>query len=107
MDFSLKMNGVSTNLYLLIILLGLYDCLIGMYWLDKNHVVLDCYNKDFTCLDEEGNSRIVQDILRPISVREISTLKLKGIFRKGAKYMHRIWKINPRIRFQVLKIIHT
>jgi hypothetical protein len=42
--------------------LGSYDCLIGMDWLHQHHVVLDCYNKALTCLDEEGNLRTVQGI---------------------------------------------
>jgi hypothetical protein len=58
----INMNGTNTKEDLNIILLGYYDCLIGMDWLEKHHVVLDCYNKVFTCLDEEGNSRIVQGI---------------------------------------------
>jgi hypothetical protein len=53
-----------------------------MDWLDKHHVFLDYYNKDFTCLDEEGNLRIVQGIPKPISIREISSLQLKRSFRK-------------------------
>jgi hypothetical protein len=36
-------------------------------------------------LDEEGNSRTVQGIPRPISVRDISALQLKIIFRKGCQ----------------------
>jgi predicted aspartyl protease len=67
-EFPINMNGTNTKEYLNIIPLGSYDCLIGMDWLENHHVVLDCYNKVFTCLDEEGNSRIVQGIPRPISV---------------------------------------
>jgi hypothetical protein len=63
-DCPMDMNGLSTKEYLNIIPLGSYDFLIGMDWLDKHHVVLDCYNKEFTCLDEEGNLRIVQGIPR-------------------------------------------
>jgi hypothetical protein len=37
-----------------IISLGSYESLIVMDWLEKHHVVLDCYNKKITCLDEEG-----------------------------------------------------
>jgi hypothetical protein len=48
-------HGFSTKVYLNIIPLGSYHYLIGMDWLDKNCVVLDLYNKDFTCLDEKGN----------------------------------------------------
>jgi hypothetical protein len=50
----IDLNGVNTNVDLNIIPLGSYDILIGMDWLDKHHVVLDCHNKTFTCLDEEG-----------------------------------------------------
>jgi hypothetical protein len=75
------MNGVSTNAYLNIISLRLYGCLIDMDWLDKHHALLDCYNKDFTYLDEEGNTRTIQGIPRTIFVREISTLQLKISFR--------------------------
>jgi hypothetical protein len=56
-----------------------------MDWLEKHHVFLDCYNNTSTCLHEEGNSRTVQAIPRPISVREISSLQLKIIFRKGCQ----------------------
>jgi hypothetical protein len=51
----LEMNGSCTKTDLNIIPLGLYDCLIGIDWLDEHHDVVDCYNKAFTCLDEEGN----------------------------------------------------
>jgi hypothetical protein len=71
-DFPLNMNGVNTKADLKIILIGSYDILIGMDWLDKHYAILDCYNKYFTCLDEEGNSRIVQGIPSPIYVKEIS-----------------------------------
>ena len=48
------MNGLSTKEYLNIFLLGSYDYIIGMDWLDQHHAILDCHNKVFTCLDEEG-----------------------------------------------------
>jgi hypothetical protein len=48
---SISLNGVNTSVYLNIIPLGTYDILIGMDWLDKHHVVLDCHSKTFTFLD--------------------------------------------------------
>jgi len=50
----ISLNGVNINVDMNIIPLGSYDILIGMDWLDQHHVVLDCHNKTFTCLDEEG-----------------------------------------------------
>jgi hypothetical protein len=51
----MDMDGLNTKAYLNILPLGSYDCLIGMDWLDQHHAILDCYNKAFTCWDEEGN----------------------------------------------------
>jgi hypothetical protein len=81
----LEMNGLRTKVDLNIIPLGSYDCLIGMDWLDEHHVVLDCYNKAFTCLDEQGNLRSVQGIPRVVTIREVSALQLKKSYRKGCQ----------------------
>jgi predicted aspartyl protease len=51
---SISLNGVNTNVDLNIIPLESYDILIGMDWLGKNHVVLYCQSKTFTCLDGDG-----------------------------------------------------
>jgi hypothetical protein len=79
-DFPVRMNIFITKVYLNIILLGSYDNLIGMDWLDKHRVILDCYNKDFTCLDEQWNSRTVKVIPRPISLKDISSFQTKKKF---------------------------
>jgi hypothetical protein len=81
----MEMNGLCTKVDLNIIPLGSYDCLIGMDWLDEHHVVLDCYNKAFTCLDEQGNLRTVQGIPRVVTIREVSSLQLKKSYRKGCQ----------------------
>jgi predicted aspartyl protease len=70
----IDMNGINTKVYVNIIPLGSYDCLIGMDWLEKNHVVLDCYNKTITCLDGEGKQGKIQGIPRDVVVREISAM---------------------------------
>jgi len=82
---SMEMNGLSTKANLNIIPLGSHDCLIVMDWLDEHHVVLDCYNKEFTFLDEQGNLRTIQGIPRVVTIREVSTLQLKKIYRKGCR----------------------
>jgi hypothetical protein len=53
--------------------------------LDQHHALLDYHNKRFTCLDEEGNRKIVQGILRVVAVREISAMQLKKCYRKGCQ----------------------
>jgi hypothetical protein len=68
------MNGTNNKEDLNIIPLGSYDFLIGMDWIENHRAILYCYNKVFICLNEEGNSMIVQGIPRPISIRDISPL---------------------------------
>jgi hypothetical protein len=84
-SWSMSLNGVNTSTDLNIIPLGSYDVLIGMDWLDKHHVVLDCHNKTFTCLDGNGKQSIMRGVPRPISIREILALQLKRCFRKGCQ----------------------
>ena len=79
------MKGLSTKAELNILPLGSYECLIGMDWLDQHHALLDCRNKEFTCLDEEGNHKTVQGIPRVVTVREISAMQLKKCYRKGCQ----------------------
>jgi hypothetical protein len=79
------MKGMSTKAELNILPLGSYDCLIGMDWLDQHHALLDCRNKRFTCLDEEGNQVTIQGIPRAMAVREISAMQLKKCYRKGCQ----------------------
>jgi hypothetical protein len=68
------MNGLNIKVDVNIIPLGSYDCLIGMDWLEKQHVFLDCYNETITCLDEEGKRGKVQGIPRVVVDREISIM---------------------------------
>jgi hypothetical protein len=53
--------------------------------LEKHHVVLDFHKKTFTCLDEEEKHNNVKRILRPIYIRDISSLQLKRCLRKGCQ----------------------
>jgi hypothetical protein len=50
----IKMNGINKEVDLNLLSFDWYGYLIGMDKLEKHHVVLDCYNKTITCLDEEG-----------------------------------------------------
>ena len=78
------MNGVNNFVDLNIIPLGSYAMLIiGMDWLDAHHAILNCHNKTYSCLDEEGNHVTVIGIPRPISTRKVISLQLKKCFRKG------------------------
>jgi hypothetical protein len=84
-DCPVEMNGLLTRVNLNILPLGSYDALIGMDWLTTHKVKLDCYNKTFECIDDEGNPSLVKGTPRTISIRQISALQLKRSFRKGCQ----------------------
>ena len=62
------MDGLFSWENLNIFSLGSYDVLIGMDWLEEHKVKLDCYNKIFKCIDEDGNPRIVKIIPKVVSI---------------------------------------
>jgi hypothetical protein len=94
----MDMSGLNTREDLNILPLGSYDCLIGMDWLDQHHAIIDYHNKEFTCLDEEGNLRIVQGIPRALTIREISALLLKKCYRKGCQIFASHMEETPKER---------
>ena len=65
--------------------LGSYDMLIGMDWLEHHRVVLNCLDKTFTCINNEGETVNVTGIPRKTAIRQISALQLKRVVRKGCK----------------------
>jgi hypothetical protein len=54
-------------------------------------------------LDEQGNLRTVQGIPRVVTIREISSLQLKKIYRKGCQVFAMHMEEAPWIKCQVLK----
>ena len=97
------MNGLKTRVDLNLITMGSYDFLIGMDWLEKNHAILDYYNKAFTCLDEEGKLRTVQGIPKEITIREVSSLKMKKRLRKGCRIIATHIEETPKDKVQNLE----
>ena len=83
MKCPLVMDGLVTCVDLNVLPLGSYDVLIGMDQFEAHREKIDCYNKTFECLDEEGNLRIVKGIPKVISGRKSSAMQLKNIYGKG------------------------
>ena len=54
---------------------GSYDLLIGRDWLEENKVLLNCFDKTFTCIDDNGNNIKVKGIPRKVTIRETSIYK--------------------------------
>ena len=73
------MDKFETQVKLNVLPLGSYNILIGMDWLEKHQVILNCFQKTFTCLNKEGERTMIVGIPRKISVRQISDLQMKKV----------------------------
>jgi hypothetical protein len=65
--------------------LGSYEIIIGNDWLEKNKVVLNCYEKSFVYKNGNKISRTIQGIRKPVFVRQISSMQFKKWISKGCK----------------------
>jgi hypothetical protein len=81
----ISMNGFKIQAYLNVLQLGSYDVSINIDWLEKYKVILNCYDKMFTYVDDNGNIIDIKGIPRTISIRKISALHIKRCVRKGCK----------------------
>ena len=79
------MDDFKTTVKLNVLPLGSYDLLIGMDWLEQHKVVLNCYDKTFTCLNSNEQLVRVKGIPRETVIRQIYALQLKRAIRKGCK----------------------
>ena len=60
----LMMSDFLTHVNVNIVPLGSYDLLIGMDWLEGHIVVLNCFDKTFTCTDDNGTNIKVKGVPR-------------------------------------------
>ena len=72
-----ELQGNKTRINLNILPLGSYDMIIGMDWLERNKVILNCVSKTFTYIAEDQILRTVKGIPKPVSVRQIYAMQLK------------------------------
>ena len=47
------MSQFKTQVKLNVLSLGYYDVLVGMDWMERHQVVLNCFEKNFTCLNDK------------------------------------------------------
>ena len=59
--------------------LGSYDILIGMDWLEQHRLVLNCFDKTFTCVNNDGEIVNVKGIPRKTAIRKVYALHLKRV----------------------------
>ena len=75
MGCSLNLGEFVTRVNLYVMILGSYDIVIGMDWLESHEVILNCKMKWLSLIDDEGHSRVIVGRNQGVSLRFISSLQ--------------------------------
>jgi hypothetical protein len=84
---------MRANLYVTI--LGSYDVVIGMDWLESHEAILNCKMKWLSLVDDEGQRRVIVGWNQGVSLRFVSSLQLRKSMRKGCK-LYAILALNEK-----------
>ena len=76
-ECAVVMDQFETFVKLNVLPLGSYDLLIGMDWLEQHMVILNCCDKTFMCINNDGKLISVKGIPRKTTIRRA--------VRKGCK----------------------
>lgn len=76
-DCPIQIGDMSSMTSLRITPLSSYDVILGMDWLYAHNTKMDCQQKMLECVDDDGISRVILGVKRPISLRMISAMQLK------------------------------
>jgi hypothetical protein len=82
---SLHFGDFATKVDLYVTILGSYDIVIDMDWLESHDVILNCKPKWLRLTDDLGQSRVIVGRNHRVSLRFISSLQLQKSMRKGCK----------------------
>jgi hypothetical protein len=86
-DCEIDLDVCVAQVSLYVTVLGSYDIVIGMDWLENHEAMLDCKNKRLYFTNDAGHKRTLVGKNRGVSLRFISYLQLKRSMQKDARYM--------------------
>jgi hypothetical protein len=82
---SLNLGEFVTRANLYVTILGSYDVMIGMDWLESHEAILNCKTKQLSLVDDEGQRHVIVGQNQGVSLRFISSLQLWKSMHKGCK----------------------
>ena len=82
---ALNLGEFVTRVNLYVMILGSYDVVIGMDWLESHEAILNCKTKWLSLVDDEGQRHMIVGWNKGVSLRFISSLQLQKSMRKGCK----------------------
>jgi hypothetical protein len=83
--YTLNLGEFFTRATLYITILGFYDVVIGMDWLESHESMLNYKTKRLSLVDDEGQRCVIVGRNQGVSLRFISSLQLWKSMRKGCK----------------------
>jgi hypothetical protein len=81
----LNLGKFITRANLYVTILGSYDVVIGMDWLESHEAILNCKTKRLSLVDDEGQRSVIVGWNQGVSLRFISSLQLWKRMCKGCK----------------------
>lgn len=85
-DCEVDLGVCKTKISLYSTILGVYDVVIGMDWLERHEALLDCKDKILHFTDDDGQRKSLSGKNRGVSLRFISSLQLMKFSRKGCQF---------------------
>jgi hypothetical protein len=95
MGCALNLGEFVTRVNLYVTILGSYDVVIGMDWLESHEAILNCKTKRLSLVDDEGQRRVIVGRKQEVSLRFISSLQLRKSMCKGCK-LYAILALNEK-----------
>jgi hypothetical protein len=81
----LNLGEFVTRANLYVMILGSYDVMIGMDWLEAHEAILNCKTKRLSLVDDEGPRHVIVGWNQGVSLRFISSLQLRKSMHKWCK----------------------
>jgi hypothetical protein len=81
--YALNLGEFVMRVNLYVTILGSYDIVIGMDWLETHEAILNCKTKRLSLVDDEGQRQLIVGRNQGVSLRFVSSLQLRKSMRKG------------------------
>jgi hypothetical protein len=82
---ALNLGEFVTRVSLYVTILGSYDVVIGMDWLESHEAILNRKTKRLSLVDDEGQRRVIVGWNQGVFLRFVSSLQLRKSMRKRCK----------------------
>jgi hypothetical protein len=84
---ALNLGEFVTRVILYVTILGSYDVVIGMDWLETHEAILNCKTKRLSLVDDEGQRRVIVGRNQGVSLRLSLPYSYGRVCARGANFM--------------------